>query len=42
LRPRRARRSSKVKEHPGVRDMFVEDQGRARLGSGVRECVVTA
>jgi hypothetical protein len=41
-RPRSAGRSSKVGEHPGDRDMSVEDQGGARLGSGVQECVATA
>jgi hypothetical protein len=41
-RPRRPGGSSKVKEHPGVRDMSVEDRSRAGLGSGVRECVAMA
>jgi hypothetical protein len=41
-RPRRARRSSEVKEHPEDGNMSVEDRGRAGLGSGVWECVVTA
>jgi hypothetical protein len=41
-RPRRPRGSSEVKEDPGDRDMSVENQGRARLGSGVQECIVTA
>jgi hypothetical protein len=42
LRPRRPGGSSKVKEHPGVRDMSVEDRGGAGLGSGVQECVSMA
>jgi hypothetical protein len=41
-RPRRPRGSSKVEEHPGVRDMSIEDQGEAGLGSGVQEYVATA
>jgi hypothetical protein len=41
-RPRRPRGSSKVEEHPGVGDISVEDQGRARLGSRVHECIATA
>jgi hypothetical protein len=41
-RLRRARRSSKAKEHPEDRNMSVEDQGRARLDSGVQEYVVAA
>jgi hypothetical protein len=41
-RLRRAGKSSKVGECPGNRDMSVEDQGVAGLGSGVRECVATA
>jgi hypothetical protein len=41
-RPRRARRSSEVKEHPGDGNMSVEDWSRAGLGSGVRKCVATA
>jgi hypothetical protein len=41
-RPRRARRSSKVEEHPEDKDMSVGDQGEAGLGSRVRECVATA
>jgi hypothetical protein len=42
MRPRRPRGSSEVKEHPEVRDMSIEDWGRARLGSKVQECVATA
>jgi hypothetical protein len=41
-RPRRARRSSEVKECPGVGNMSIEDWGRAGLGSRVQECVATA
>jgi hypothetical protein len=41
-RLRRARRSSKVEECPGVGDMSIEDRGGARLGSGVWEYVATA
>jgi hypothetical protein len=41
-RPRRARRSSEVKEHPEDGNMSIEDRGGAGLGSGVWECVVTA
>jgi hypothetical protein len=40
--PRRPRGSSKVEEHPGVRDMSIEDRGGAGLGSRVRECIATA
>jgi hypothetical protein len=42
MRPRRPGGSSKVEEHPGVRDMSIEDWGRVGLGSRVRECVATA
>jgi hypothetical protein len=42
MRPRRPRGSSKVEEHPGVRDMSVEDWGGAGQGSGMQECVATA
>jgi hypothetical protein len=42
LRPRRAGGSSKVKEHPGDRDVSIKDLGRAGWGSGVQECVATA
>jgi hypothetical protein len=42
MRPRKAGRGSEVEEHPGDRDMSVEDRGGAGLGSGVRECVATA
>jgi hypothetical protein len=42
LRPRRPRRSSKVKEHPEDGNMSVEDQGGAGLGSEVWQCVETA
>jgi hypothetical protein len=41
-RLRRPRGSSKVEEHPGSRDVSVEDQGGAGLDSGVRECVAAA
>jgi hypothetical protein len=41
-RPRRPRGSSKVEEHPGVRDMSVDDRGGAGLGSEMQECVATA
>jgi hypothetical protein len=41
-RPRRAGRSSEVREHPGDGDMSVEDRGGAGLGSEVQECVATA
>jgi hypothetical protein len=41
-RPRRPGGSSEVEEHPGDGDVSVEDRGGAGLGSGVRECVVTA
>jgi hypothetical protein len=41
-RSRRAGRSSEIEEHPGDRNMSVEDWGGAGLGSGVRECVAMA
>jgi hypothetical protein len=41
-RPRRPGGSSEVEEHLGDGNMFVEDQGRARLGSGVQECIAMA
>jgi hypothetical protein len=42
MRPRRPRGSSKVEEHPGVRDMSVEDWGGAGQGSRMQECIATA
>jgi hypothetical protein len=41
-RLRRARRSSKAKEHPGDGNMSVEDQGGAGLDSSVWEYVAAA
>jgi hypothetical protein len=41
-RLRTAGRSSKVREHPGDRDMSIEDWGGARWGSKVQECVAMA
>jgi hypothetical protein len=41
-RPRRPIGSSKVEEHPGIRDMSVEGRGRAGLSSRMQECVATA
>jgi hypothetical protein len=41
-RPRRAGRSSEVKEHPEDGNMSIENQGKAGLGSRVQECVATA
>jgi hypothetical protein len=42
LRLRRPGGSSEVKEHPGVRDMSIEDWGGAGLGSRVQECIAPA
>jgi hypothetical protein len=41
-RLRRARRSSKAKEHPEDGNMSVQDQGGAGLDSGVWEYIVAA